>query len=125
MMKTIALICGILLLISCSDPWGPGIAITVTSPPAGGAQADNSYIINWILDVRGYSHAGIDLFVDTDLDPKSGLIQIAESLSVESTGFLWDCSLFPEDDYYVRAFLYEGSSSVSDYSDGTVTVSHN
>ena len=123
-MRTSLLVCVILLLASCSDPWGPGIAITVTAPPAGGAQADNSYIVNWVLDVRGHSLAGIDLFVDTDLDPKSGLIQIAESLSVESTGFLWDCSLFPEDDYYVRALLYEGSNSVSDYSEGTVTVSH-
>ena len=124
-MRKSLLICVIILLVSCSDPWGPGIAITVTSPPAGGAQADNSYIVNWVLDVQGYFHAGIDLFVDTDLDPKSGLIQIAESLSVESTGFLWDCFLFPEDDYYVRAILYEGNNSVSDYSDGTVTVSHN
>ena len=124
-MRTYLVICVIILLVACSDPWGPGIAITVISPPAGGAQADNSYIVNWVLDTQGYSHAGIDLFVDTDLDPNSGLIQIAESLSVESTGFLWDCSLFPEDDYYVRASLYEGSNSVSDYSEGTVTVSHN
>ncbi len=114
----------ILQTLSCSDPWGPNLSINVTHPPAGGAQADESYIINWTLSAPDYSNTGVLLFADTDLNPETGLIQISDSLSIESTGYLWDCSLFPEDEYYVRAIVYEGSNQESDYSDGTITVSH-
>ena len=62
--------------------------------------------------------------MDTDLDPETGLIQIADTLSVQSTGYLWDCSSFPEDSYYVRALIFEGSRHKSDYSDGTIQVIH-
>lgn len=118
------LVVAALLVLGCTDPWGPGISINVTQPPAGGATADQSYIVMWTLDARSYYDGGINLFVDTDLDPSTGLIPIAESLSVESTGYLWDCSKFPEDDYYVRALLFEGGNSTSDYSEGTVTITH-
>lgn len=110
--------------LSCSDPFGANLSITVTHPPSGGATADESYIIQWTLDAPEYSDTGILLFVDTDLDPGSGLIQISDTLSVESSGYLWDCSLFPEDSYYVRAMIFEGSRSEADYSDGKVMVSH-
>ncbi len=112
------------LLAGCSDPWGPGLEIRINQPPPAGATADEGYIIEWTLSVRDHRPNGIDLFVDTDLDPEQGLVQIAESLSVESTGFLWDCSLFPEGDYYVRALLYEGAYTESDYSEGTISVRH-
>lgn len=114
----------ILLAVSCSNPWGHDLSITVTHPPAGGVQADESYIIQWTLEAPEYSNTGILLFVDTDLNPETGLIPISDSLSIQSSGYLWDCSLFPEDDYYVRALLYEGSDFEHDYSDGTITVSH-
>jgi hypothetical protein len=110
--------------LSCSSPFGSDLSITVTHPAAGGATADESYIIQWTLDAPEYSDTGILLFVDTDLNPNSGLIQISDTLSVESSGYLWDCSLFPEDSYYVRAMIFEGSRSEADYSEGTVTVTH-
>jgi len=110
--------------MSCSNPWGADLSITVTHPPAGGVQADESYIIKWTLEAPDYSNTGILLFVDTDLNPETGLIQISDTLSIESSGYLWDCTLFPEDDYYVRAMLFEGDDSACDYSDGTITVRH-
>ncbi len=113
-----------LVVIACSNPWGSGLSINVTHPPAGGAAADESYIIKWTLEAPDYSNTGVLLFVDTDLNPETGLIQISDSLSIQSSGFLWDCSLFPEDEYYVRAMVYEGSNQEYDYSEGTITVSH-
>lgn len=123
---TIALfsVFSMLMVLSCSNPFSAGLSITVTRPPAGGAVADRSYVIEWIHEAPEHSNTGILLFVDTDLDPGSGLIQISDTLSVESSGYLWDCSLFPEDSYYVRAMIFEGTRSESDYSQGTVTVSH-
>ena len=123
-MKTELLSCSVLLFMSCSNPWGSDLSITVTHPPAGGVQADESYIVQWHLEAPDYSNTGVLIFVDTDLNPETGLIQISDSLSIESSGFLWDCSLFPQDEYYVRAMVYEGSNQAYDYSDGTVTVAH-
>jgi len=114
----------ILFAVSCSNPWGHDLSITVIHPPAGGVQADESYIIQWTLEAPDYSNTGVLIFVDTDLNPETGLIQISDSLSIQSSGYLWNCSLFPEDEYYVRAIVYEGSNHESDYSDGTITVSH-
>ena len=114
----------LLSLAGCDDPWGPDLSITVLAPPAGGAAADESYIILWNLSTGGYSDCHVSLFVDTDLNPDAGLIMIADSLSEESTGFLWDCSLYPADDYFVRAVLTTGGYSENDYSEGPVTVSH-
>lgn len=112
------------IAISCSNPFGSGLSISVTHPPAEGAVADESYVIQWTHEAPEYSSTGILLFVDTDLDPNSGLIQISDTLSVESSGYLWDCSLFPEDSYYVRAMIFEGSRQRSDYSQGTIEVIH-
>lgn len=114
----------LLFAASCSDPWGPGLLITVLAPPEEGAAADQSYIILWSLSTDGYRECRISLFVDTDLSPETGLILIADSLSEESTGFLWDCSLFPEDDYYVRAVITSGGYTENDYSEGRLSVSH-
>lgn len=122
-MRTV-LVLSLFLLLGCSDPWGPGLSITVTHPPAGGVQADESYIIKWTLSAPDYSNTGVLLFADTDLNPETGLIQISDSLSIQSSGYLWDCSLFPEDSYYIRAIVYEGNNHESDYSDGTITVTH-
>jgi hypothetical protein len=123
-MKAVFISCTLFLLISCSSPWGHDLSINVTHPPAGGVQANESYIIKWTLSAPEYSNTGVLLFVDTDLNPETGLIQISDSLSIQSSGYLWDCSLFPEDQYYVRAIVYEGSDHESDYSEGTITVAH-
>ena len=93
-------------------------------PPAEGDTADVSYIVEWNVSTPEWADARIDIFVDTDTDPSAGSVMIAESLSVESTGFLWECSSFPEDDYYVRAVVYEKNKEDDDYSDGTLTVLH-
>ncbi len=118
-------ICSFFAVISsCSNPFGSDIAINVIKPPVQGATADDAYIIEWTLDAPEYSDTGVLLFVDTDLDPSTGLIQISDTLSVETTGFLWDCSKFPQDSYYVRAMIFNGSRSEYDYSEGKVTVMH-
>lgn len=125
MMRRLCVFAALLLLCaSCSNPFGSDLSITVTHPPAGGAQADQSYVIQWTHEAPDYSGAGILLFVDTDRDPGSGLIQISDTLSTESSGYLWDCSKFPQDSYYVRAMVFEGSRREFDYSEGTITVVH-
>lgn len=121
LLSTLAVLAG---AAGCSDPWGPGTAITVTQPPAEGVEADASTIIEWTLSDDPTDEQTITLFVDTDRDPETGLIQIADSLSAQSTGFLWDCTLFPEDDYFVRAVLHDGGWSADDTSEGAVTVTH-
>lgn len=112
-----------LLAVSCGTT-GSDLEITVTAPPAGGANADESYIVEWTLDTEGWAEARVNIYVDTDLDPTSGLVLIAESLGVEQTGFNWDCATFPAGDYWVRGVIREGGYEESDYSDGVLTVSH-
>lgn len=112
------------VIISCSNPFESDLSVNVTHPPSGGATADGSYIIQWTVKAPDHSNTGILLFVDTDRDPSTGLIQIADTLSTESTGYMWDCSSFPQDAYYVRALVFEGSRHETDYSQGTITVSH-
>jgi hypothetical protein len=114
----------LILISACDSPFGSNLSIRVTRPSESGATADESYVIEWTLDAPEYSDTGVLLFVDKNLDPSTGLIQISDTLSIESTGFLWDCSKFPEDSYYVRAMVFEGSRDESDYSDGTITVVH-
>ena len=112
-----------ILVVSCGGT-GSDLEIEITAPPAGGATADESYIVEWTLDTEGWSDAWVNIYVDTDLDPSTGLILIAESLGVEQTGFNWECANFPAGDYWVRGVIREGGYEESDYSDGTLTVSH-
>lgn len=116
--------CIALALCGCADPFSADVWINVTAPPPEGAFADESYTIQWTVSCPDQYDPWIDLFVDTDTDPSSGQVQIAESLSVVETGFFWDCSGVPENSYYVRALIYEGQSEESDYSGGTVTIEH-
>lgn len=86
--------------------------------------ADESYIVQWTMDTEGWADAWVSIYVDTDLDPSSGLVLVAESLGVDQTGFNWDCATFPAGDYWVRGVIREGGYEESDYSDGVLTVSH-
>lgn len=120
-------LCGLAVLAcvcGCVDPFSSEVWIDVTAPPAEGASADDVYLVQWTVSCPDAYDPWIDLFVDTDTDPSSGQVQIAESLSVEETGFFWNCSSVPEDSYYVRAVVYLDGGEDSDYSDGTVTVDH-
>lgn len=122
-MKPIALCAAALLAAACGDP-SDDLHVEVTAPPAGGAVADQSYIIQWLVEADDWQDPRVALYADTDTDPSTGLILLVDSLSIESTGWLWDCSEFPEDGYYVRAVLTQGGEERSDYSDGALTVSH-
>ena len=113
-----------LLGAGCDDPFANDVWIDVTHPPEQGATADETYLIQWNLSCPDHYDPFIDIYVDTDTDPSAGQVQIAESLSVEETGYFWNCSSVPEDSYYVRAVIYEGTSEESDYSEGTVTIEH-
>ncbi len=112
------------LAAGCGDPAGGDLSITVTAPPVGGAIADHSYIIEWEVDNSTWPGAYVNVYTDTDTDPSSGLVLLADSLDVETTGWLWDCSAYPEDDYYIRAVVHEGANDESDYSDGVLTIVH-
>jgi hypothetical protein len=113
-----------LAVTGCDDPFANDVWIDVTQPPQEGATADETYLIQWSLHCPDVYDPYIDIYVDTDTDPSTGQVQIAESLSVEETGYFWNCSSVPEDSYYVRAVIYEGTSEESDYSEGTLTIDH-
>lgn len=113
------------LMTACGGPSGNDFSIEVTAPPTGGAIADHSYIIQWSVNVpESYSGSYVNVYADTDTDPSAGLVMLAESLDVETTGWLWDCSTYPEGEYFVRAVLHHGTDDTSDYSDGTITITH-
>ncbi len=115
---------GCTVMIACDDPW-EDMEITVVSPPAGGDTADVSYLIEWtVSNTESWYDTRIDLFADTDTDPSVGQVMIAESLSIESTAYAWECVLFPEGEYYIRALLYQGTWDTDDYSDGVLAVIH-
>ena len=126
MKYTLSALLGIAVLnAGCSDPW-ESMEITVVTPAAGGDTADVSYLTEWtVSNTESWYEARIDLFADTDTDPSVGQVMIAESLSIESTAWAWECSLFPEGSYYIRAVLYQETWDTDDYSSGTVTVEHN
>jgi hypothetical protein len=114
----------LLLAAGCSDPW-ESMEITVVTPDAAGDTADVSYLVEWtVSNTESWYDARIDLFADTDTDPSVGQVMIAESLSLESTAYNWECGQFPEGSYYVRAMLYQEMWETSDYSSGTVTIIH-
>jgi hypothetical protein len=112
-----------LLSAACSSS-GNDYSIRVTAPPGEGAVADHSYIITWTLDVPEINDAYVNLYADTDTDPSTGLVLLEDSIDVVESGWVWNCSDFPEDQYFVRAVLYHGADDESDYSDGTITITH-
>lgn len=114
----------VLTLVACDSDPEPDMSIDVVSPPAEGDTADVSYLVEWTVTEQSWYESYIDLFADTDTDPSVGQVMLAESLSIESTAWAWECGLFPEGDYYIRAVLYEGFNDVDDYSDGVLTIVH-
>lgn len=116
---------GVLIIFpSCDDPSGVDLFVEVTAPPPEGATADESYLVEWSVSAGEWPEARVHLYVDRDLDPSTGLVQIAESLEVAQTGFNWVCRDFPEADYFVRASVLQGQYEESDYSEGAITVDH-
>jgi hypothetical protein len=114
----------LVLAAGCSDPWEE-MRVTVLAPPAEGDTADVSYLVEWtISDTESWYDTRIDVFADTDTDPSSGQVMLAESLSLESTAFAWECGQFPGGDYYIRVLLYQGTWDTDDYSDGVLTIIH-
>ncbi len=103
---------------------GGDLSVTVTAPPAGGAVADDSYIIEWDAENVYSTDAFVNIYADTDTDPATGLVLLEDSIATETSGWLWDCSDWPADDYYIRAVIHDESAEESDYSDGAVTVTH-
>lgn len=112
-----------LALAGCGGSGGD-LSVTVTAPPAGGAVADDSYIVEWDAENVYSTDAFVNIYADTDTDPATGLVLLEDSIATETSGWLWDCSAWPADDYYVRAVIHDGSEDESDYSDGAVTVTH-
>ena len=97
--------------------------ILVNTPPAwGGAKADSTFLVEW----SAFAPAGstVDLFYDTDTNPGSGLVPIVSDIAWDAYEHLWDCLAVPEGEYYVYAELFDGSTTVSDYSDSTLIIEH-
>jgi hypothetical protein len=98
-------------------------AIVVTAPPAGGAEADTTYDIEWLT--LGFGDPTIDLFYDTDTDPSSGLVEIVLDLDDDGS-YSWDCQTVPEGYYYIHAVADEPTQreTAADYSDGMLAIDH-
>ena len=97
--------------------------IFVTSPPSGGAAAEDDFTIMW----AAASQAGagtVDVYFDTDTIPSSGLELIAQDLSWDDYQYFWDCSEVPADYYYIYAELTNPAGTFSDYSNGMLQIIH-
>lgn len=116
----------VLVLASCGEsPEGPGgnMTITVTQPPAGGVLADSSYTVVWeTSDV--VAGAKVTLAYDTDTNPIEGRVLIDNDLDPSTGTYVWNSMTVPEGTYYIYALIAGGTSSFSDYSEGTVTLEH-
>ena len=94
--------------------------IEVTSPPASGASADESYQIVWTTDAP--SSVPLELFYAADTTG-SQLLPIAQLTSPVGTSYNWDCSSVEAGSWYIFAAL--GSRGMgSDWSAGTVNITH-
>jgi len=124
-MKRLLVPCAVAAALTGCAGSGGDLGITVTAPPAGGAVADQSYIIAWDAENVSSSRAYVNVYADTDTDPSTGLVLLDDSIISTATGYLWDCSGWPADDYYIRAVIHDYEDrDASDYSDGPVTVTH-
>jgi len=101
---------------SSGDP-----AITVTTPVEEGASADTTFSVQWVSS--GYASGIVNLYVDADTDPSSGLIEIAKNLD-DSGEYVWDCTLFTEGYYYIYAVISDSTNQNTDYSPGILAVDH-
>jgi len=103
--------------------------IQVVEPAAGTQYADAGFTIKW-TDTDPDDNALVSLYSDTDTDPSSGLVPIAEGIAEDPDGegdaYSWDTStLTTGSSYYVRATIDDGVNPVaSSYSQGTVTIKH-
>lgn len=95
--------------------------IVITAPPAEGAQADDSYTIQWVSS--GFSEGTVTLWLDTDTLPDQGLTEIAAGLS-DTGEYKWDCTAVPGGYYYVRAGITDGENSAYAYSPGILHINH-
>ncbi len=115
----------VILMMSCGDnpeESSGNLSITVTQPGSAGSTADSTFTIQW-QSTNASGDATVSLFYDTDSNPSGGLTQIV--INQSATGnYTWDCSGVPAGTYYIRAVVSEYTESASDYSDGTVTISH-
>ena len=110
-----------ILLFSCGDdPSGPSesLSVDVTSPPAEGAYATDTYTVNWTGDGSGT----VALYYNTVQSP-IGQQLIASGLAV-SGSYQWDLAQVPSGEYLVRAIISSGMESASDWSQGSLQVDH-
>ena len=105
-----------MLTIDHSNPY----EITVTAPPPGGASADSSYTIQWTSNAPATEL--VDLFYAVDTTGAE-LYTLAEDVQ-NSGSYDWDCYAVEEGVYYIYAVIGEGKGLGSDWSDGTLTITH-
>lgn len=100
--------------------------ITVLTPPAHGALADNNYLIQWTDDDPD-SNASISLYYDTTNSGLMGTL-IVSGLEEDPDGiddsYTWNTSGVPEGDYYIYAVINDGHSTAYSYSKGVVRIRH-
>ncbi len=112
------------LVMSCEeDPQGPGSGMTVTlaTPPAGGAEADSTFVIEW-TSTNAAGNASVALYYDTDMNPN--LKEPIVAGQAASGNYTWDCAQVPEGTYYIYAVISGGGQTADTYSPGTVTLTH-
>ncbi|HNT37454.1 MAG TPA: hypothetical protein PKH07_20840, partial [bacterium] len=100
--------------------------ITVLTPPAQGALADNSYLIQWTDDDPD-GNASISLYYDTTNSGLMGTLiasGIQEDLDGINDTYTWNTSSIPEGDYYIYAVINDGHNTAHSYSKGVVRIRH-
>jgi len=103
------------LTISHEFPW----YITITAPPEEGAQADDSYLVEWISDAP--PNTTMDLFYAVDT---TGTALYPVAMNVSNSGsHLWNTEMVPEGNWYIYAAFTERGQG-SDWSAGRVTIMH-
>ncbi|MBN1232637.1 MAG: WD40 repeat domain-containing protein [Candidatus Coatesbacteria bacterium] len=89
--------------------------IRVTKPPAGGAEADSLYTIEWEYDAPGSSSPKVSLYYDTDSTQNANEVLIKENILAQDKAYTWNCKEIPEGSYYILAIIDDGLMKTSRY----------
>ena len=101
-------------------------SITVTSPPGSGAinNGTEPYTIRWDASDADDT-AVITLYYDNNTNPDDGKTRIIGGLEEGiDDSYSWNMYGLASGSYYIYAEINDGTTTASDYSDGTVTLDY-
>ncbi len=96
-------------------------SIGITSPPQGGAEADEEYTIEWTTG-NASSEAIVDIYFDVSTSGSD--LEIVKTGVGDDGSYEWDLGSVPNGDYYVYILLTDGAFTAEAWSPGVLTVDH-